>query len=88
MISVGGIVAGPTRCSGLRHAVLNVDGARWDTPPGVRKLAGRNALTSLLPPSDLAAYLRTISTVSAVTPSDTVTSFFTTPRLSCHTCRV
>jgi hypothetical protein len=30
-------------------------------------------------------YLRTISTVTAVTPSDTATSFFTTPRVSCQT---
>jgi hypothetical protein len=68
--------------------VLNVEGARWDTPSGARKLAGPNVLTSLLPLSDLALYLRTISTVSVVTPSDTATSFFTTPRLSCHTCTV
>ena len=89
MISVDGNVAGSTR----RYAVfgihvLNVDGPRRHTPPSMRKLAGPNVLASLLPLSDLAPYLRTISTVSAVTPSDTATSFFTTPRLSCHTCKV
>jgi hypothetical protein len=90
MIGVGvcGIGADPTRLYAVfgMH-VLNLNALRRDPQSGTRKLAGHRARVAAAA-RRLRPYLRTISTVSAVTPSDTATSFFMTPRVSCQTCSV